>query len=164
LQAIELAFWTDEIWAQEGGTDALFTHAEGAAFNTTAALTTYELAVQGDEYALFAGGSQILSGPLRDYTALESLIDPYETPDLLFLGDNTSRGLAKVNIAYVAVQTVSPPTSTPSSTPTATPNPTSPATVTVSPTAAATLAATSTPQPNRDWNWWFPLTAGYPPQ
>lgn len=167
VQGIELGFWSSEIWAQEGGTDALFTHAESASFNTTAALTTFELAIRGDEYVLYADGLQILSGSLRDYTALESLIDPYETPNLLFLGDNTSRGQAKVNIAYVAVQTVAAATSTPSPTTTATaaftPTATSTATAAPSPTMAATLSATPIPQPERDWNWWFPLTAGYPP-
>ena len=35
-RGIELGFWGDEIWAQEGGTLQPFTHAEGAVFTTTA--------------------------------------------------------------------------------------------------------------------------------
>ena len=46
LQGIELGFWSNEIWAQEGGSDALFTHAEGVNFDTTAALTEYELQIE----------------------------------------------------------------------------------------------------------------------
>ena len=124
--------------------------------------------ISGDEYTLSTGGSEILTGVLRDYTAFDKLIDPYETPNLLFIGDNTSRAQAKVNIAYVALQTISPPTSTPSptstieSTPTQTP--TSTATATAAPTATAAVTITPTPDPTRYWLWWLPYTSGYPPQ
>lgn len=166
LQGIELGFWSNEIWAQEGGTDALFTHAEGVNFDTTAALTDYELSITTDSYKLSAGGSEILTGMLRDYTALEGILDPYETPNLLFLGDNSSRGQTKVDIAYVALQTMSPSTSTPSPTATLETMPTQEltSTPTATTTANSTAPATPPPPPTHTWYWWFPFTAGYPQQ
>jgi hypothetical protein len=101
---IELGFWKDRVWAQEGGTGStLFTQAEGATFDTQSGRRPYTLTVQGDTYALSSNGAPILSGNLRDYTALSSPPDPYETPNLIFLGDDTSSASAKIQLAYVAV-------------------------------------------------------------
>jgi len=98
---IELGFWTDTIFAQA----ADFTHAEEAAFDTTAK-TRYELEVVGNGYALRAGGvaTPILTGSLRDYTP--AVIPPptpdvYEFPSFLFLGDDTTSAAASVDLAYV---------------------------------------------------------------
>lgn len=104
LRGIELAFWPGRIWAQEGGTSRLFTQAEGAAFDTTAALVYYSLALRGDGYQLAAGGATILSGQLRDYTAFTGQPDPYETPSLLFFGDNTTRAAGRFYLAAVAAE------------------------------------------------------------
>ncbi|MFO7538615.1 MAG: hypothetical protein R6X32_11225 [Chloroflexota bacterium] len=104
LRGIELGFWEDQIWAQEGGQPPdLFTRAEGAAFDTTAALTAYHLTIFSDTYTLVANQTFILSGPVRDYTAFEGQPDPYETPNLVFLGDNTSSARAQVRLAYMAI-------------------------------------------------------------
>lgn len=102
-RGIELGFWQNQIWAQEGGTAKLFTHAEGAAFDTTRGLTGYELAIRGDTYRLSSGGQPILSGPLRDYGAASGLLDPYETPSYLFFGDDTSSAAASIRLASVGV-------------------------------------------------------------
>src|SRR6266487_6086398 len=100
---IELGFWSDHIWAQEGGTSNLFTHAEDAPFTTTAGLISYTLAIHGDTYALAANGAPILNGNLRDYSAFVGPIDPYETPNFIFLGDDTSSAKAKIKLAAFAV-------------------------------------------------------------
>lgn len=95
LAAIELGFWEDEVWAYDDDSsdpNDLFTHAEGAPYDTTSAVTRYDLTIKDDGYTLRAAGSPILAGPLRDYAAFTSpipLFDPYETPDLVFLGDDT---------------------------------------------------------------------------
>jgi hypothetical protein len=104
-RGIELGFWKNRIWAQEGGATEppLFTQAEGAVFDTQSARIGYMLAVQGDSYALSSNDTPILSGKLRDYTAFNGQPDPYETPNLIFLGDNTSSASAKIGLAYVAV-------------------------------------------------------------
>ena len=103
LQGIELGFWEDEVWAQEGGTTDLFKHAEGTAFNTTSALTDYVLSITNNGYSLRADATQVLSGTLRDYTAFSGFVDPYETANFIFLGDNSTSAQAKVEIAEVSV-------------------------------------------------------------
>ncbi|MCP4356735.1 MAG: hypothetical protein GY796_01800 [Chloroflexi bacterium] len=112
-KGIELGFWKNEIWAQEGGTSNLFTHAEGALFDTTTAVTTYQLEIIHDKYLLSADGNLILSGPLRDYSAwtppLPGLPDPYEQPNLIALSDNTTSAEGKTWLSYVAVTTGTAP-------------------------------------------------------
>jgi len=109
LMGIELGFWEDEIWAQEGGQDVppngdMFTHAEGADFNTTAWITDYSLELFQDNYFLMADGDEILTGPLRDYTEFTGTMDPYETANLVFLGDDTSSAKARVGFEYAALR------------------------------------------------------------
>ena len=106
LQGIELAFWENEIWAQEDDRDApdnLFTHAEGVAFDPTGGLVCYELVVAGDTYTLWAAGTPLLTGRLRDYSNFEGNIDPYETPNFLFFGDDTSSARARIRLSFVGV-------------------------------------------------------------
>jgi hypothetical protein len=100
---IELGFWEDQVWAQEGGnaTD-LFTHAEGVGFDTSG-LNVYTLTLWGEHYTLTADNGPILSGRLRDYTAFSGFIDPYETADLLFLGDDTASASAEIKLTSIVV-------------------------------------------------------------
>jgi len=93
---VELGFWENEIWAQADA--PLFTHAEGAAFNTTASLVQYELEVLGGGYELSADGSPILSGSLRDYSSFGF---PYNSSSFLFVGDDTSSAQAAVELARI---------------------------------------------------------------
>jgi len=96
-KGVELGFWTDEVWAQSD--DPLFTHAEGVAFATTS-LIRYELSVLGAAYTLYADGSPILAGSLRDYSVFGP---PYSTANQLFIGDDTTSARARFDLAYVAV-------------------------------------------------------------
>lgn len=101
--AIELGFWKDSIWAQS--VDA--TRAENVAFNTSAAMRTYSILVKGDTYKLYAGNSTtpILRGKLRQYTGYTpplGLPNPYKTPNLIFLGDDTSSATANITLASVS--------------------------------------------------------------
>ncbi len=110
-KAVELGFWEGEIWAQEGGTDSLFTHAEGAAFDTTAKIVRYDLKISGNVYRLFADGLPVLNGPLRDYTAFSGQPPfdyPYKTPDFLFLGDDTSSAGATILLKSVSITRLLP--------------------------------------------------------
>ncbi|GIK38211.1 MAG: hypothetical protein BroJett011_20440 [Chloroflexota bacterium] len=111
-QGIELGFWTDQIWAQNGGaaepppnSNTLFTHGESASFNTTAGLIPYELRVLGSAYSLTVGSTEILSGSLRDYTAFNGSPDVYETPNFIFFGDNTGSAKAIVKLSHISVIT-----------------------------------------------------------
>jgi hypothetical protein len=66
---IELAFWQNEIWAQ----NANFTHGESSGvYDTTAALVDYRLSISGTTYTLAANNAQILTGNLRDYSEFAS--------------------------------------------------------------------------------------------
>jgi hypothetical protein len=56
---------------------------------------------------LSADNAVILSGNVRDYTAFIGLIDPYETPNLIFLGDDTNSAKARINLSFVSVATLS---------------------------------------------------------
>lgn len=103
-KGIELAFWEDEIWAQnDDSTGGLFTHGEGAAFATTAGPIQYQLVIAGEQYTLTANSLPLLSGPVRDYSRFDGFPDPYETPGFLFLGDNTSSSQARLRLGFVSV-------------------------------------------------------------
>jgi hypothetical protein len=101
--SIELGFQDGRVFAQDEGFEA----AEATTgFNPVgrATFTRYELAVQGDSYQLHANGRTILSGSLRDYTAFEGPIDPYETPNFIFFGDDTTSARARVEIAAIQLR------------------------------------------------------------
>ncbi|MBT9313446.1 choice-of-anchor Y domain-containing protein, partial [Leptothoe kymatousa] len=124
-KAIELDFWSDRIWAQSDGAtqddpsvepddasatgfETLFTQAEGATFDTTS-LANYDLTIQGDSYTLYANGTAILSGKLKDYQAFNGAIDPYDDPNLIAFSDNTASAQANIDLASVAVTTATNP-------------------------------------------------------
>lgn len=88
-QAIELGFKPGEIFSQDGVPN-LFQRGEIASFNTMLDFVSYELLVHGAGYQLLGNGSSLLSGSLRDYGPFAGFPDPYETPNFLFFGDNTS--------------------------------------------------------------------------
>lgn len=94
---IELAFWTNTVFAQEGP-PSLFVHAEDVAFTTTGGFVDYALTLAGSQYSLYANGTPILAGPIRDYTSFSGLINPYRTPNFVFFGDDTTSANASVNV------------------------------------------------------------------
>lgn len=100
-RGLELGFWTNLVFAQSD--QPLFTHAEDADFDFAAGPTDVVLAFRGTHYTLFANGTPVLSGPVRDYTAFAGFPDVYETPDFLFLGDDTTSAAADVTIESVAL-------------------------------------------------------------
>ena len=128
-RGIELAFWQNEIWAQnDDATGGLFTHGEGTTLSTTTGAINYQLIVVNDSYTLTANGASILTGPLRDYSKFEGFPDPYQSPNFLFVGDDTTSAQARVRLSYVAVtgmERATPATaSSPSNSPTPNPSPT----------------------------------------
>lgn len=111
---IELAFWADQIWAQNDGANdptpgaLLFTHGEGAAFDTASTPVSYTLAVKANRYRLLANGAELLAGPLRDYQPpLVPGTNPlrliYFSTNLIFFGDNTSDAGANAHIRAVSL-------------------------------------------------------------
>ncbi len=95
---VELAFWTDEVWAQSSS----FVHAEGASHATTAT-TAYDLLVAGGGYRLLADGQEILSGALRAYDPSANPV--YAMSNFLFVGDDTSSASADALIGRISVET-----------------------------------------------------------
>jgi hypothetical protein len=163
VQGIELGFWSNEIWAQhDDTTGSLFTHAEGISITTTA-LTTYTLTIMTDTYSLAASGTPILIGPLRDYSNFTGPIDPYETPNFIFLGDDTTSAQARIQFRYLAVTIPKSPvptaTSTDTATATNTPTLTPEATNTQTPTATATNTPTPTITPDLEL-FYLPFVSG----
>jgi hypothetical protein len=128
-RGIELAFWENEIWAQnDDATGGLFTRGESASFSTTTGAINYQLIVTNDTYALTANGASILTGPLRDYSNFEGFPDPYQTPNFIFLGDDTTSAQARIRLSFVSVtgmERAAPATEvSPSNSPAPSPSPT----------------------------------------
>lgn len=110
-KGIELAFWEHEIWAQsDEATGGLFRRGEGAAFDTTVGPVEYQVSITDNTYTLTANHEPLLSGPVRDYTAFDGFPDPYETPNFLFLGDNTTSAQARVRLSFVSITGSEPST------------------------------------------------------
>jgi hypothetical protein len=100
-RGVELAFWTNEVWAQ---TDA-FAHATGTethAFDTTPARIRYTLRVAEGKYTLSAGGATLLRGSLHNY-GLSGPALPYKLADYLFIGDDTTSASAHFQIAHIDI-------------------------------------------------------------
>lgn len=114
-KGVELAFWMNEIWAQNDDSKSasdLFTHGEGVAFDTTAARTSYNLVFYGEYYSLFIGDDpdnlqRILYGKIRDYSnwtyGTTGLSYPYDQTRFIFMGDNTSSAMAVTEIEDIAL-------------------------------------------------------------
>ncbi len=114
LLGLELGFFEDRIWAYErtgSGSSTQFLQGEGVAFDTTADLIRFDLFVQSDTYQLVAGGSEILTGLLRNYTDsyVASLVDPYDNPSFLFFGDDTESAQSSVLLGEISVAPVPEP-------------------------------------------------------
>jgi len=103
---IELGFWTNTAFAQDGP-PSLFVHAEDAAFTTTGGFVDYALTLTATNYVLHANGTPMLTGPVRDYTSFSGPINPYRTPNFIFFGDDTTSASASMNVRRLAL--VRPP-------------------------------------------------------
>jgi hypothetical protein len=139
-KGIELSFWENEIWAQnDDQTGGLFKHGEGVPFQTDAGLTDYQLTIIGETYTLAANSQQILSGPIRDYSKFDGFPDPYESPNFLFLGDDTTSSQARLRLRFLSVTGTEPVMPTKTSTIADTATPPSPASFTPLPPSATPL-------------------------
>ena len=101
-RGLELAFWTNNIFAQSDS--PLFTHAEETNFLTTA-FVDYALTFHATNYVLSANGADILSGPVRDYSAFSGFPNPYSSTNFLFFGDDTTSAGGAVTLKKVALIT-----------------------------------------------------------
>jgi hypothetical protein len=114
-KGIELGFWNDRVFAQNGGTaPTLFTQGESGLLNTTGDYLSYSLSVNATGYELSQFGIPVVSGPIRDYSAFVPPLpvpDPYELPNYIFLGDNTTSARADISWAGFSVDAVPEPAS-----------------------------------------------------
>jgi hypothetical protein len=108
--AVELSFWSGNVWVPDyvAGDPDRFVHGQDAAFDTMGAFRTYLLSVRNQQYTFSSGGVTLLSGALHDYTAGGA---PYNQPNFLFFGDDSSRGTSATELASVSLSPV--PESTP---------------------------------------------------
>ncbi len=122
LMGIELGFWTDEIFAQSVD----FIHTEGnnqLPFRLANQYVDFVLEIKGENYSLSSADTEILTGPLRDYSGFGT---PYDISDFLFFGDDTTSASASVNIRSIWIDTVLPGTEPPVVEPEPEPEPTPP--------------------------------------
>jgi hypothetical protein len=72
--------------------------------------TTYNLQVRGDQYRLSTGSTLLLNGNLRNYSSTEGFGSAvYQTPNFLFLGDNTTSAGGTTQIRDITVTNVPEP-------------------------------------------------------
>ena len=93
-KAVELGFWTNEVWVQNddhSSMGGIFTHGEEVAFSTSA-MTTYELNITDTSYELAANEIIILRGAMRNYSSFGW---PYTLSDFVFVGDDTRSAKTK---------------------------------------------------------------------
>ncbi len=108
---IELGFWNNEIWAKQivFGVDgkASLTHdnVERVVRDTTVT-TRYELSIVDNTYKLFADGSPILTGKVKNYSPYnptELAYNPYQQSNYFFIGDDSASAGANVDLPFVGV-------------------------------------------------------------
>ena len=95
-RGIEIGFWTSQVWAQ----NTAFTRGEGVNIDTTGQ-NNYRLRIENDAYSLSNDSGLLLSGALRNYSGFGV---PYSLPNMLFLGDNSTRGAADVTLGTITLQ------------------------------------------------------------
>ncbi len=108
--SIEIGFQDGRVFSQND--TPLFGNpaAESSAFDPVGVgFVDYDLVVLGSSYELFADNTSILAGSLRDYTAFAGILDPYETPNFIFFGDNTTSAQANINFRSAEVNAVPEP-------------------------------------------------------
>jgi hypothetical protein len=111
-QALELSFWTTEVWAMgytPGGADSGFVHGSGALLDTTASFHHYALTVRNNAYTLRVDGVTKMTGGLVDYPVLGLSTTPYGSSNTLFFGDDSTHGQAITELGAVSISAVPEP-------------------------------------------------------
>ena len=101
LEAIELGFWMDQVWAQNVG----FTRGESGSI-TNGAFIQYNLLVLNGTYQLFGNSSPLVNGLLRNYSSFGT---PYNINNFLFIGDDTTSAGASYDLARVEFEAIPEP-------------------------------------------------------
>jgi len=101
---IALGFWPGTIFAQNADFASV---GESTSFDTTAAITQYDLTVSGSSYTLSTGNTTLLSGALRAYS---TSADPgfVLLPNFVFFGDDTGGADGDTLVSGLAVSVPEP--------------------------------------------------------
>ncbi len=103
--SVEIGFQANRVFAQADTPLFGAPSAAESTFNPVGVgYVDYDLQVLGGGFNLFANGSSILSGSLQDYTAFGGFPDPYETPNFVFFGDDTTSAQADINFRSAAIE------------------------------------------------------------
>ncbi|MEO1404428.1 MAG: VCBS repeat-containing protein, partial [Cyanobacteria bacterium J06635_1] len=116
-KGIELGFKeggvnSDRIFAQNANLNAA---SEGESSSAPLEISTtnqYNLTFTNSNYELRTNNTLLLQGALRDYSfnptnsnpPFPSQVNPYETPNFMFFGDNTDQGLADFTLGKISVE------------------------------------------------------------
>lgn len=105
--SLELGFQTGRIFAQ--AQDPLFgapSAAETSFDPVGVGFVDYRLRVLGDAFRLYADQEMVMTGELQDYSGFSGPLNPYQTPNRLFLGDNTTSAGADIRLRSVTVTAI----------------------------------------------------------
>lgn len=111
---IALNFWADRIWASSNqyvsDTDPL-AQAEGVGQEPSAMarLRTYALTIKQGAYQLRIDGAAVLEGPTRSYDFFGLMINPFNKPNIITMGDASFRAGARARIGAITVRTCHAP-------------------------------------------------------
>ncbi len=106
-QSVEIAFWTDRLFAYEYVNGA-FVQGAGSLLDAQSAQRSYQVQVVGGQYTVSSNGQALFGGALQNYTP-QGL--PYTLPSFVFFGDNTSSASARVELGALAISPVPEPAS-----------------------------------------------------
>jgi len=100
--AVEIAFWSDHVWAYTGS----FDHGADAAFDTATTTHAYSLAVKNNAYVFTADGATLLSGALINLAAGGPV---YTQAGLVFFGDDTTSAQSHAELGRVTLAAIPEP-------------------------------------------------------
>lgn len=105
---IELGFWRDRIASLLGGDAPLQTVGAWVGGLNLSTATAFSLRIVDQTFYLLADDRLLLSGPVQDYSKVSANpllpFNPYSLANFIFLGDNTTRAGANVELGDVSMQ------------------------------------------------------------
>lgn len=111
----EAGSYSDYIFIQNANLNASTEGERSTALLEITRSNRYRVTFRGDNYKLSVNGTTLLSGQLRDYSfdptssdpPFPTSINPYETQNFIFFGDNTDQGYADFTLGKVVVNSLS---------------------------------------------------------
>lgn len=104
-KSLELSFWTDHVWAYNYNAIEDFTHGPDLTLDTTVA-HDYVLRVQNQNFTLLVDNVPSLSGSLQNYTGSRPFPAPYDIPNAIVFGDDTTEASSQIRLYNVTFSDV----------------------------------------------------------